>query len=103
MNDDRVSKSDACPKCGENRLDLLVWIGDDSATVKCETCGHTYEPFRDPPADRNRVIAQAHGYTVADDFGGWRLYRDGKCCGLPEFPTEAAAWAKAAELIRAEN
>jgi rubredoxin len=34
-----------CPKCGENRIDYLVWIDDDK--VRCSICGTEYEPGAD--------------------------------------------------------
>lgn len=35
-----------CPKCDEQRMDFLVWVGDweTGETVVCYTCGHRYEP-----------------------------------------------------------
>lgn len=43
MDDDGnelVVESCACPRCGERRMDWLVWTEGD--TVRCETCGHIY-------------------------------------------------------------
>ncbi|MFG0259955.1 MAG: hypothetical protein ACF8LK_06335 [Phycisphaerales bacterium JB041] len=34
----------ACPNCGERDADRLVWIGDDSDRVRCESCTHVYGP-----------------------------------------------------------
>ena len=34
----------ACPGCGERRMDWLVWQEPDWDTVKCAACGHTYAP-----------------------------------------------------------
>ena len=31
-----------CPRCGEHRVDWLVWI--DDAQVECSSCGTVYEP-----------------------------------------------------------
>jgi hypothetical protein len=41
--DDMVAKQDACPGCGEQRLDNLVWQ-KDGKHVKCTTCGKRYAP-----------------------------------------------------------
>jgi len=37
-----VAEADACPGCGERRIDRLVWQDDE--TVKCTTCGKQYTP-----------------------------------------------------------
>ncbi|MFC1930447.1 hypothetical protein ACFLWE_00955 [Chloroflexota bacterium] len=42
-NDDLVRTEWACPKCGERRMDYLVWI-DEGERVKCGTCGFEYKP-----------------------------------------------------------
>ena len=42
--DGMVKKQDACPKCGEQRTDYLVWqppTYDDK--IKCTTCGTVYD------------------------------------------------------------
>ena len=39
---DKVDKINACPKCGEKRIDYLVWV--DDVIVKCSICKKTYEP-----------------------------------------------------------
>jgi hypothetical protein len=41
-NGDLVPPEDACPKCGEQNVDRLVWIDDDN--VRCGTCGKRYRP-----------------------------------------------------------
>jgi hypothetical protein len=41
--DDTVAAQDACPGCGEQRLDNLVWQ-KDGKHVKCSTCGKRYAP-----------------------------------------------------------
>jgi hypothetical protein len=41
--DDTVAKQDACPGCGEQRLNNLVWQ-KDGKYVKCTTCGKRYAP-----------------------------------------------------------
>ena len=38
-----VPEGDACPGCGENRVDWLVWT-DDGDHVECATCGAWYDP-----------------------------------------------------------
>jgi len=38
--DDVVSDGAECPKCGEPRIDWLVW--QDGETLRCETCGAEY-------------------------------------------------------------
>ena len=37
-----VSDANACPKCGENHVDYLVWNEYDYVT--CATCGMVYDP-----------------------------------------------------------
>jgi len=47
MDEDRVlHKEDACPECGEDRIDWLVWNNrtDDDETVTCSTCQTVYVP-----------------------------------------------------------
>jgi uncharacterized Zn finger protein len=39
-----VAPEDACPRCGERNQDRLVWTPPGSDTVRCATCGHTYDP-----------------------------------------------------------
>jgi len=41
--DEVVTEGNECPKCGEPRIDWLVWneIGDE---VRCATCGAQYTP-----------------------------------------------------------
>ncbi len=31
-----------CPRCGEDRVDFLVWLNDEF--VRCVSCGWTYRP-----------------------------------------------------------
>jgi rubredoxin len=38
-----------CPKCGERRHDWLVWNEDE--VIRCQTCGHVYDPEDRPPDD----------------------------------------------------
>jgi hypothetical protein len=40
--DELVAEADACPGCGERRVDCLVW--QDDGEVKCSTCGKQYTP-----------------------------------------------------------
>ncbi|MBM4020270.1 MAG: hypothetical protein FJ288_18445 [Planctomycetes bacterium] len=40
--DEVVAEADACPGCGERRVDCLVW--QDDGAVKCSTCGKQYAP-----------------------------------------------------------
>lgn len=37
---DEETTEDGCPACGENRIDELAWIDDE--TVRCLTCGREY-------------------------------------------------------------
>jgi len=37
-----VAEHNACPQCGEKRIDWLVWQDDER--VKCSTCGEVYAP-----------------------------------------------------------
>jgi rubredoxin len=39
---DRVAPGFACPSCGEDDIDSLVWIDDDK--VRCDSCGTVYDP-----------------------------------------------------------
>lgn len=39
---ERVKPEDACPRCGEARMDKLVWTDDDTETIRCATCGRQY-------------------------------------------------------------
>jgi rubredoxin len=39
---ERVAPGMACPKCGEDEMDSLVWIDDDK--VRCDSCGTVYDP-----------------------------------------------------------
>jgi Zn ribbon nucleic-acid-binding protein len=39
----RATDGAACPKCGERRVDWLIWVDDD--WVECQTCGTRYDPF----------------------------------------------------------
>jgi len=34
---------DACPVCGERRIDFLVWLDDQ--WVQCQTCRIQYDPM----------------------------------------------------------
>jgi rubredoxin len=43
-DDDRVLPGGECPRCGEDRIDFLVWIDDER--VRCASCDHVYEPGR---------------------------------------------------------
>ena len=43
LDDEVVAEQDACPKCGERRLDNLVWQKDEKH-VRCTTCGKRYAP-----------------------------------------------------------
>ena len=38
-----VSPDNACPGCGENRVDWLAW-NDEGTVVTCATCGADYDP-----------------------------------------------------------
>ena len=42
FDEDTVSYANACPDCGENRMDKLVW--DENEVVICQTCGAGYLP-----------------------------------------------------------
>jgi Zn ribbon nucleic-acid-binding protein len=33
-----------CPRCGESRVDLLVWLHNDDEFMECLSCGETYRP-----------------------------------------------------------
>jgi hypothetical protein len=40
----RVAADDACPNCGEDHSDRLIWLDDDR--VHCFICGTVYQPGR---------------------------------------------------------
>lgn len=42
---DTVADADACPKCGENRMDWLIWRLNNALGehLLCGTCRHTYK------------------------------------------------------------
>jgi len=42
-DDDVVGPDEACPCCGENRMDWLAW-DEDGTVVTCITCGADYDP-----------------------------------------------------------
>jgi len=43
-NDDNlVQPEDACPRCGQRDVDLLVWI-EEGQQVRCTTCLNIYTP-----------------------------------------------------------
>lgn len=44
--DDHIDSDAACPSCGEDLLDQLVWIAED--LVECQSCGHQYTPGVEP-------------------------------------------------------
>ena len=37
-----VDQEYACPRCGERRVDWLVWQDDEH--IRCETCSNIYKP-----------------------------------------------------------
>jgi hypothetical protein len=39
----RVAEAESCPTCGQDLIDMLVWLDDD--TVKCTTCETVYDPM----------------------------------------------------------
>ncbi|MCC6906692.1 MAG: hypothetical protein IT430_02010 [Phycisphaerales bacterium] len=42
-DDNLVAIEDACSRCGERHIDLLVWI-EDGQRVRCATCLNIYTP-----------------------------------------------------------
>ena len=57
-----VSHGAACPKCGERRMDSLVWDAGGEL-VTCATCGLTYTPNGKPtiqvlPAETHEVAKE---------------------------------------------
>jgi transcription elongation factor Elf1 len=42
--EDLVHEMFGCPRCGERRVDHLVWLEEDSEHVECQTCCYVYEP-----------------------------------------------------------
>ena len=51
VDDDVVGSCMACPKCGENRVDWLVWQDE---LVTCATCGTVYDPAEELGPDETR-------------------------------------------------
>jgi len=45
IDPDQIEPEDACPVCGERRIDCLVWADDE--IVRCTTCGTEYDPLQD--------------------------------------------------------
>ena len=43
---DKVASALACPRCGQDEIDSLVWIDDDH--VRCSSCGTVYDPNQPP-------------------------------------------------------
>ncbi len=43
-DDHLVEPEDACPECGERRVDELIWQNDEDEQVRCATCGFVYIP-----------------------------------------------------------
>ena len=41
--DNLVQPEDACPRCGQRDVDLLVWI-EEGQRVRCATCLNVYTP-----------------------------------------------------------
>ena len=39
---ERVRPGCACPQCGEDDIDALLWIDDEN--VRCDNCNHVYQP-----------------------------------------------------------
>lgn len=55
----RVPKIWACPKCKENRVDLLHWqleANGDAKRVRCASCDTIYEPGVTVPAAEVKEI-----------------------------------------------
>ena len=42
--EDLVEEEYGCPRCGERRVDWLIWLEEDSEHVECQTCCYIYEP-----------------------------------------------------------
>ena len=42
-DDELVPPEAGCPRCGEQRMDYLVWT-EDGGRVECGTCGFVYQP-----------------------------------------------------------
>jgi hypothetical protein len=53
----RVAADDACPRCGEDQRDLLVWIGDDR--VRCFSCGTVFQPGGGAPQPLEEIAMPA--------------------------------------------
>lgn len=61
-----VLEEHACPECLERDIDCLTWIDDD--TVRCETCGATYQPGL-PDLTGEEIIALEETDWTADETG----------------------------------
>ena len=44
QGDELVAEVLGCPCCGERRMAMLQWIGEDFEEVRCATCGRVYQP-----------------------------------------------------------
>jgi hypothetical protein len=53
MLEDLVPAEDACPRCGERRVDCLVWI-KEGEQVECQTCHRVYGPLPGRPSPRDK-------------------------------------------------
>lgn len=43
LEPDTVAEPLGCPRCGELRVDYLVWQGDEES-LQCHSCGQVYKP-----------------------------------------------------------
>lgn len=50
-DDNLVEPEDACPECGERRVDELIWQNDEDSQVRCASCGFFYIPPNRRPAE----------------------------------------------------
>ena len=55
----KVDKENACPQCGEDDIDRLIWV--DTNTVECQECGYYYEP-----ADRKQNLDNTAKKLIGD-------------------------------------
>jgi len=44
---EEMVRTGECPKCGERRMDSLVW-DEDGVLVTCQSCGCEYDPTTAP-------------------------------------------------------
>ena len=58
LGNDTVPSETCCPKCGERRIDWLIWV-EEGERVECRNYLHVYQPYtpREPvPQDSAKPL-----------------------------------------------